>query len=554
VKAVAALSKEIEVLVVDDEPLERQAICFLLNRERPQYRIVGEAANGVEAVKLAASLQPDIIFLDIKMPVMDGLAAGREIRALLPEARLVFITAYGEFDFAREAVTLGASRYLLKPLDGEEMIATLDKLAADVLAARRRRQATARLKAALKEMKPLIRLGFIMDLINGNIKAAEAESRAHFLGITSLPRLAMQVDIDQFSSLLEESTEVERQILKQQVKESVERVSKAWPGALVAPVTRDEFTVLLPLDHLGQGEEIRQAAIQLGEAICRQVRQDTGVTVTVGIGRSTEQVSDLHRSYAEAVAAAEFRLLYGGDQVIHADDVTARSGTGRSLLNPEEQELVQAIRIGDRQGAYRQANNILRKLLLEQERRPAVLKMKLLELAALMANAALEGGADPEVVSNLTLASGSEFLALENLAGMQERVLQRLMAMVGQVVETREQRNIDLINRACEYIEANFEKEITLEGIARHVYLSSCYFSRLFKQIKGYNFVDYLTRVRLKAAREMLLSTNLPVFEIAARVGYRDARYFGQVFKKQEGYTPSVFRKIGGGKFGGISS
>ncbi|AKX94950.1 HTH-type transcriptional regulator YesS [Moorella thermoacetica] len=548
------MATDIKILLVDDEPLERQAIRFLLARERPHYQIAGEAGNGGEAVKLAARLRPDIVFLDIKMPVMDGLTAGREIRAILPEARLIFVTAYGEFDYTREAVALGASKYLLKPVAAEEMLPLLDELAAGVAAARRRQQETARLRAALEEAKPFIRLGFIMDLINGNITDAEAVSRARFLGIATLPRLAMLVDIDNFAALAREGTEVERQILKQQVKESLERATVSWPGALVAPVTRDEFAILLPLDHLAPGADSHQAAIELGEGICRQVRRDTRATVTVGIGRPVAKVAELARSYAEAVAAAEFRLFYGGDQVIHADDVIARPSAGQFLPAPEEQELTQAIRMGDRQAAYRQAKNILMQLLLEQEKRPAILKMKLLELNTLAARAALEGGADPEAVSDLALASSTEFLTLDNLADMRERILERLMALVAQVAETREQRNSSLIDRASKYIEANFSQDLTLEEVARQVYLSPCYFSKLFKQFKGLNFIDYLTKVRLKAARELLLNTKLPVAEIATRVGYRDARYFGQVFKKQEGYTPSVFRKIGGAHFGKSTS
>ncbi|MGI9860523.1 response regulator [Moorella naiadis] len=542
--------KDIKILLVDDEPLERQAIRFLLARERPDYLVIGEAGNGVEAVNQASRLQPDIIFLDIKMPVMDGLAAGQKIRALLPEVRLIFVTAYGEFDYAREAVSLGASKYLLKPVAGEEMLPLLDELAAGIAAARRRQQETARLRAVLEETKPFIRLGFIMDLINGNITVTEALSRARFLGINTLPRIALLVDIDNFAALSREGTEIDRQILKQQVKEALEGVTASWPGALLAPVTRDEFVILLPLDHLPGGEAGRRAVVDLGEAICRQVRRDTRATVTVGIGRPVARVTELAGSYAEAVAAAEFRLLYGGDQIIHADDVIARSVTSQFLPASQEQELTQAIRMGVSQAAYDQVNKILMQLFLEQEKRPAILKMKLLELSALAARAALEGGADAEAVSSLALAGSDEFLTLDNLAEMRERILKRLLALVGQVAEIREQRNSSLIERAGKYIEANFSQDLTLEEVAQQVYLSPCYFSRLFKQFKGLNFIDYLTRVRLKAAKELLLSTNLPVAEIAARVGYHDARYFGQVFKKQEGYTPSVFRKIGGASYG----
>ncbi|MGI6285767.1 response regulator [Neomoorella humiferrea] len=544
------MAATLKILLVDDEPLERQALRFILSRERPHYQVAAEAGNGLEAVELADALKPDVVFLDIKMPGMDGLAAGRKIRALLPESRLVFVSAYGEFDYAREAVSLGASKYLLKPVDGEEMIKLLDELAADILAARRRRQETARLKEALEEMKPLIRLGFIMDLLNGNITANEAESRALFLGITSLPRLAILVDIDNFADLARDGAEIERQLLKQRVKESIEKEAAVWPGSLVAPVSGDEFAVLLPLDRLTGEGDVRREAVALGEAICRRVRRETGATVTVGIGRPVADITELARSYAEAAAAAEYRLLYGGDQVIHADDVAARSRARRFLPDRAEQELAQAIRMGDGELVQRLAGGILMELTIKEES-PSLIKMKILELVALATNAALEAGADAEIVSNLTLAASGEFLHLDNLADVRRRILERLVDLVNQVASSRERRNTVLIERACRFIEANFHRDLTLEEVAQQVYLSPCYFSRLFKQVKGQNFIDYLTRVRLGAAKELLLNTELPVAAIAERVGYHDARYFGQVFKKQEGYTPGVFRKIGGAKNAG---
>lgn len=540
----------LKILIVDDEPLERQALRFFLAKERPQYQVTAEAANGLEAVVLAQKLKPDVVFLDIKMPVMDGLTAGREIRSLLPETRLVFVSAYGEFDYAREAVSLGASKYLLKPVESEEMIKLMDELAADIATAHRRRQETARLREALEKMKPLIRLGFIIDLLNGNIAPEEAESRALFLGITALPRLALLVDIDNFASLSRNGLEMEKQILKQKVRECIEKETAAWPGSLVAPVSGDEFAVLLPLNNLAGDEEVRRKATALGEAICRRMRREAGVTVTVGIGRPVADVAELARSYAEAAAAAEYRLLYGGDQVIHADDVAARSRARRFLPDRAEQELAQAIRMGDGELVRRLADRILMELTIKEDS-PSLIKMKILELVAMATNAALEAGADAEIVSNLTLAASGEFLHLYNLADVRRRILERLVDVVNHVASSRERRNTVLIERACRFIEANFHRDLTLEEVAQQVYLSPCYFSRLFKQVKGQNFIDYLTRVRLEAAKELLLNTELPVAAIAERVGYHDARYFGQVFKKQEGYTPGVFRKIGGAKNAG---
>ena len=102
---------------------------------------------------------------------------------------------------------------------------------------------------------------------------------------------------------------------------------------------------------------------------------------------------------------------------------------------------------------------------------------------------------------------------------------------------------MNLIDKAVRYMEENFQREIGLDDVAKQVYLSTCYFSRLFKQVKGWSFTEYLTHVRMEEARKLLTTTSYSVAEIAMRVGFRDARYFSQVFKKHAGKTPGSYRR-----------
>lgn len=536
----------LKLLIVDDEPLERQAIRYLLEKARPEYQIIAEGRDGAEAVALGQQMHPDVVLLDIKMPVMDGLEAGKLLRELLPEARLVFVTAYDEFAYAQEAIVLGASQYLLKPVAGEELISLLDSLAQEIERERRAKEETQKLKAALEEMLPLIRLGFVMDLIAGNIGPEEIKARADFLGLRRLPRLVLLVTVDNSPVRPTHMSEVEWQFLKKRVLQIIEETASRWPESVVVPGLKDEFILLLPSDHLGDRQSIRKASIHLGEEICASIRRLTPLTVTVGIGRPVDNPSSLARSYAEAKAATEYRILYGGDQVIHADDVTVLPRSRQPLASPAEQKLALSVRLGDKESTCRYLNQVIAEIMLKQEVRPPVLKMKFLELIGLVARSALEAGADPEEIAEITLAGSSEFMSLDSLAEVQAKIGEKLSILVDKVVEARERRNTNLIDKAIAFIQKNYHRDLSLEEVAQHVYLSPCYFSRLFKQLKGENFIDYLTRIRIEAAKDLLLHTDLSVTEIAARVGYRDSRYFGQVFKKQEGHTPTVFRKIGG--------
>ncbi|ATW25890.1 response regulator [Candidatus Formimonas warabiya] len=534
----------LNILIVDDEPLERQGIRLILETYRPGDRIVGEAGDGEEAVRIATAVKPDVVLLDIRMPGLDGMEVARLLRPALPDTRLVVVSAYGEFNYAKKAVGLGISDYLLKPVDTQEMIKLLDRLDAQVASERESKEEMERLRATLQDVMPLIRVGFVMDLVNGSLtNAEEVTNRAKFLNIHQTLRLALHVWIDNLSGHKTYRSELEHQILQKQVGDAIQAAINQWPGALMVPVGSGQFVVLLPAEDAEEEQALREASQKLGEEICCAVRSGTTATVTVGMGRPAKGPSGLARSHAEALAAGEFRLLYGGDQAIHADDVTTPHDSGILFEQGNEKGMAMAIRMGDWERTKQHFLALWTDFPLEQKLNGADVRMKLLEISAMASRAAVEGGVKPEEVTSLNIPSDKEINSMNSVALIQEHALSWLGELVGRVRASREFRNASLVEKAVRFVEENYHQELSLEDVAHQVYLSPCYFSRLFKQVKGWSFSEYLTQVRMEEARRLLLNTDCQISEIAARVGYRDARYFSQVFKRNEGCTPISYRR-----------
>lgn len=534
----------LNILIVDDEPLERQGIRLILEKYRPEDQVVGEAGDGEEAVQIATRVKPDVILLDIRMPGLDGMEVTKILRPILPDTRMVVITAYGEFNYAKKAVSLGISDYLLKPVDTQELLILLDRLETEVLTERKSKEEMKRLQETLNDALPLIRVGFVMDLINGSLaNPEEVFTRAEFLGIHQPLRLAMHVWIDEQIGNTTYHSELEYQVLQKQVGDIIQKIFQNWKGALTAPVGSGQFVILLPFNNEEEPQMIREIGQKIGDDICSRVRIKTNATVTIGIGRAVNNAVGIIRSHQEALTAGEFRLIYGGDQVIHADDVTTPHDSGIFLEQGNEKGIAMTIRMGDWEKTKQHFQFFWADMPPENRYNAGDIRMKLLEVSALASRAAVEGGVKAEDISALKMPSDQDAITAQSLLKIYDHVLDWLGELVSRVRSSRDFRNNSLIEKAVHYMEENHPNELSLEDVAHQVYLSPCYFSRLFKQVKGWSFSEYLTQIRMEEARRLLVNTDFQVSEIASRVGYRDARYFSQVFKRNEGCTPISYRR-----------
>ncbi len=536
------------VMLVDDEILERQGWRQILEKHRSgSVRVVGEARSGKEAVELAKRNKPDLILMDVKMPGLDGIKAGRLIREFHPGVKILVISAYDEFSYAQEALKFGAVNYLLKPVQPAEMLEIIDQQLSALEHERKEKEEEETLQAMFQKAMPYIKIGFIFEWLSGNVKLAEEiRERAEFLDIKPLPQLVMVVNIDNFLQMTTGKKEIERQILKQKIYQKITELTAESPRSQCIPLQGDKYGVLVTPGENESPEKQRRRAARLAETIRRQIEKDPFIpaTVTIGIGRVYSEGTSLHLSYQEALRALEHKLYTGGNQVIHIDDVLPFDERIPSYPFQLERELISSVRIGNMEHARNCLAKLLDDLLSKANSHPELLKTRVLELLIVLSRQAIESGADTEEVARQNFNYSQELRQKENLNELRAWIFDRVEQLIKLVQDCRNLRQQDIMKKITAYIHHNYHRDITLEEVAGAVFLSPCYLSRIFKQAQGVNFIDYLTHVRLEKAKILLESNSDSITQIARKVGYQDPKYFSTVFKKHEGCTPSEYRRL----------
>ncbi len=206
-----------------------------------------------------------------------------------------------------------------------------------------------------------------------------------------------------------------------------------------------------------------------------------------------------------------------------------------------EKELLGKIRLRDQDGAYRVLNRLVSEIMEKYISRPRLFKARILELLVVMSRAAIEVGADLDDLLNLNSQHMDEILRTDEVDAVCSRIFQVLDGLMERVCAPH--NNLIVVDAATRYIRSNFSKNLTLDNIARAVFISPYYLSHIFKEQLGATVIDYLTRVRIEEAKKLLRRKGLSIVNVAERIGYRDSGYFSRVFKKNEGVTPSTFKK-----------
>lgn len=526
-----------KLLIADDEQIVIDSLTYITNKSFPDTFTIESARSGREAIEKAERFIPDIVFMDINMPGINGIEAIRELRYKLNNCIFVILTAFDQFDFAKDALNLGVTEYLLKPVNRNKIISTLQKSLEDIEKDRVKRRKELDLKEKLENLLPVLENGFIYSMLFLDDNSGDLENYRNIFEIEENGGYIMTIEFAQTNDCGRMVNRIGLSIKSQSFYPYIRDIIKGRSKCFMGPAILNRIVVYIPCDTTEDEYSRRLEAVSVAEYIYTNISKRVDADFCIGIGRSYSGFDSIYRSYEESLRAIRFMKGVG---FTHIMDLPAEKELGMSEYPiSKEKLLLEKASLGDRDASVQAFNYIFEWLQIEYSGAINKIKAKLMELMILISRLSI----DFNIAQNLnSIDFISELQSLNTVTELKSWCVQRIEFFSKSISEAREKRTNSLIIKATNYINEKYKTDITLEQVSKEINLSPHYFSKLFKDEMGQNFIDYLTTLRINAAKEIMKSSVMSVKEICFEIGYGDPNYFSRIFKKEVGITPTEYR------------
>lgn len=524
------------ILVADDEGIMLESIRNIIQSNfRSDCEIVC-VKTGRAVIEQAGSFRPDIAFVDIQMPGLSGIQAIKEVRKFNPSIVFIIITAFDKFSYAQEAVNLGVMEFIMKPVNKKKILDTCIKAMHQVEEARQKLSDDLKIREKLEIVIPMIESGFIYNILQDDSDPA----RSGYIEMLDIQKPYGFMIVLEFGDSMEGGTMTNAIGVGVRVNKyysMVREIVKDYFDCVIGPAMGNRLVLFLSFEQEKVRYEERVEIITRTRNMIHKLESSMDVKCRGGIG-SVKPLSGVRGSYKEALKS----LREGGSHVVHITDIPAVSDyDGEYPLDLENQYLQRGTK-ADRDGALSCANEFFDWMLVHDGDVRANIEVKILELVMRLEKRAFEAGNvrygfryRENYLRELRDAADAEEL--------RRWFLNKTRDICENISTSREKEYENVVSRVRGYIDENYAKDISLDDVSRMVDISPYYFSKLFKQEVGENFIEYVTRTRIKNARRFLEDSRYSIKEVCVMSGYSDPNYFSRIFKKYEGMTPSEYRE-----------
>ena len=534
----------LKVFLVEDEVVMRNGIKNNIPWEQEGFEFAGEASDGELAYPLIKKEKPDILITDIRMPFMDGLELSRLVKKELPQIKIIILSGYNEFDYAKTAINIGVTDYLLKPISSAKLLEAVKKVG-DVI---EKEQDHARLmKRYEKEMEENIlqeKHKLWGALASNRLSTIELLEKGQRLGI-DFTASAYQVFL---FKLMQEGDATGCSEELNRASEKVNELAGGWEYVLSFDRSPEGWAFLIK----GESEqEVQDTYLETRNELLDLVNGYPKVEYFGGIGNVVHRIGDIQSSYKEAARAFSSRFFLDANQITDSAEIVRvqpesddKIDVSKMLSKKREHELVERFL---KNGTVEETDSFLDELFQsigEQNCKSLLYRqyvvMDLFFCASdFLNNLEIDTESLPEECRDIN--------QIVEKAGNAESLRHQIGILFKETMQLRDNHSkkkySKLLEDAKAFIDENYKHdEMSLNTVAAQVNISPSYFSTIFSSEMGQTFVEYLTRVRLDKAKELLMCSNMRTAEIGYEVGYKDSHYFSYIFKKTVGCSPKEYR------------
>lgn len=528
-----------KLLIVDDNPSDRNGVQRMIDWTSLHIEVVGIAANGREGCRKAEELEPDIVLTDVSMPFMDGLEMAANMKESLPKVKFVFMSCFDEFEYVKNALYLDAYGYVLKPIRLPELIEVMRKVVEEKQREVEGTEEHRRLLQQINDSMPVLREQFFIDLLYGSATSYDISDRMSYLGLESLegPFTICYMQIDHYEQMFGGQPVEQTYLVSQKMKNILHStLLSACTGYIIHQQPGGIACILFPGDE--DYELILEKLLDEAGGCRDEMAAEIGSTVTVGIGDLSCDLADIPHIFERARYAVRLKLYSEGGRMILASDVGAVDMPMPYRLEEVKELLLKALNRGQQQQLRTMMDRIFRP---ESQFTEDYMKSAALTVYYAVSTVCMERNVMSEEVVGPLDAVWVRLREMESVAEIRQWLEQLLHSAVERLGAKEGGRIAAIAEQIKLIIQEHYADYANMEQIVRPLHISANHANMLFKQHTGMTIFEYLIRVKMEAAKSMLLDPYVKVYEIAEKVGYKSKARFGSIFKDYTGLTPKQY-------------
>lgn len=540
----------LKIFLAEDEAIVRETIKRMIPWENLGFELVGEAADGEMALPLLLRQKPDLLITDIKMPFMDGLTLAKVAKKEIPGLKVVILSGYDDFNYAKQAINIGVEDYLLKPITKNALIERLTEIRSRYEHEKTQKEYYEKFHREMQAYEKNSSRDFFEALVSGSMDMMEIYRRSEKLG---LDIVAEAYNVLIFTMNCEEDFSGQREGYSEWEAESLELLEEFFSENTSAMLFRCNifsYGVLIKGQKETIGENTRSCVSEIQRILDRKEQKRQWF---VAAGEPVERLSQIQKSYYSASRAFSQRYLYD-ENILYYDEMASME---KKNVTEDDSTYLQKVDVNAlnpvilqkflSNGLLEETENFVKDYFYAIGQEPleslvfrnyVTLNVRFSVMSFLK-----EIGCDTRTLEQEdtedVLSESSK--SLENAIAYAEKIISQAIALRDQ---NSGNKNRSILKTAVDFIDSHYmEEDMSLNKAANAANVSANHFSALFSQNMGQTFIEYLTNLRMNKAKEYLRCTSMRSSEIAGEIGYKDAHYFSYLFKKTQGMTPSDYRK-----------
>lgn len=525
-----------KVMVADDEKLIRDGLAETIPWKELGLELVGTAEDGLKAIKLIKEIKPDIVLTDIRMPFIDGLSLISEVHRIVPNCRVIIITGFGEFEYAKTAIQLGVSDYILKPVNIPELCGTLSHIVGDLNQIGEQKAEIEKIRTRMQQTDEFRLQRLLLYYMQGRMPLQQFLSGLTGDFSDNCNYMLILLQIDEFDNLTADMDEESIFNMMQKFENSLFSVREEL-NKIVIEESSGRYLILFR----GNCNEDLLFLVRAYIRHLRLVRSDF---------RFTTVSSELFREIGKSQAAYQFvnksldySFRIGSNRDITPPDINETPGSSHWSDIPSMDGLIKAISNFNKREIYETFKDMSDEIRDSGKNSYLYTRMISSMIYGEIIRMTAEIHCPIESIIEDPEKEYKKILSATTLDSMFQE-LYHFIEKICDFVDDKMTLSKNVVGKAKLYIEANYaDSQLTLDKVAGAIGITPNYFSALFKQYTAQSFINYLTEIRLKNACSLLKGGNYKTYEVAFKCGYDNATYFSTIFKKYIGISPSEYCK-----------